>query len=348
MKRAMRCTLLIPRLFWPHENAQTVWSGLELPALEKLIGRARAERFDAITPEGWLCQAFQLERQQDWPVAPLTLELDGGEAADAYWLRADPVHLRMDRDRLVLVENALFDVSMEEAEALGATLNDHFREQEITLHAPRPKRWYVRLPRAPSLVTHSTSVAAGGDVRGLLPTGADALAWHRVFNEIQMLLYDHPVNVEREQRGEPVVNSVWFWGGGLKAPVRGRPCDALWADDALAVALGTLADIAVSAQPQNAAEWRSTVGRTSVEDSHLIVLDQLASAAAHQDSTAWQSELRALEANWFAPLVQDLRARHLASVTVVVPGQAACWRFEVRRADLLKFWRHVRPWPEYA
>jgi hypothetical protein len=348
MKRDMRCTLLIPHLFWPHENAQTVWSELQLPGLEKLIGRAHAERFEAITPEGWLCQAFELERQQDWPVAPLTLELDGGEAADAYWLRADPVHLRMDRDRIVLVENELFGVSMDEAKALGAALNDHFRTQEIAFHAPRPKRWYVRLPHAPSLVTHSASEAAGRDVRSFLPSGGDALTWHQVFNEIQMLLYDHPVNVEREQRGEPVVNSVWFWGGGVKASVRGRPCDALWAEDALAVALGSVADVAVSARPRNAAEWRHAARPADGESSNLIVLDQLASAAAHEDSTTWQSEIMALEANWFAPLSRDLRERRLASVTLIVPGEAACWRFEVRPADFLKFWRSARPWAEYS
>ena len=345
----MRCTLLIPRLFWPHENAQIVWSGLHLPALAKLAGRGHAERFDAITPEGWLCQAFELERQQDWPVAPLTLELDGGEAADAYWLRADPVHLRMDRERLVLVENALFDVTMDEAQALGASLNEHFREQEVVLHVPRPKRWYVRLASAPALVTRSTSEAAGGDVQRLLPTGADALKWHRLFNEIQMLFFDHPVNVGREQRGEPVVNSVWFWGGGVRSAVRGRPCDALWADDALAIALASVADIPVFGRPHDAGEWRDSATAAAAKDSsHLIVLDQLASAAAHQDSTAWQEEMGALERNWFAPLTRSLQDRHLSSVTVVVPGETACWRFDVQPMDFLKFWRNARPWAEYG
>jgi hypothetical protein len=255
----------------------------------------------------------------------------------------------MDRDRLVVVENALFDVSMDEAQAFGAALSDHFREQEITFHPLRPKRWYVRLPRVPALMTHSTSEAAGRDVQSFLPTGADALAWHRVFNEIQMLLYDHPVNVERERRGEPVVNSVWFWGGGVRASVRGRPCDALWADDALPVALGSVADIAVSARPQNAAEWRrAAVAAADGGSSHLIVLDQLASAAAHQDSTTWQSEISALEANWFLPLSENLREGRVGSVTVIAPGAAGCWRFEVRRGDFLKFWRHARSWAEYA
>jgi hypothetical protein len=345
----MRCTLLIPRLFWPHENAQSVWSGLELPALEKLIGRAHAERFDPITTEGWLCQAFEVERQQDWPVAPLTLELDGVESADAYWLRADPVHLRVDRDRIVLVENALFNLSVDEAKAFGAALNDHFREQGIILHAPRPKRWYAGLPSAPRLVTHSTSEVAGADVQRFLPAGEDALTWHRTFNEIQMLLHDHPLNTEREQRGEPVVNSVWFWGGGLRTSVRGRPYDALWADDALGVALGSAADIAVSARPADTAEWRTAAATIAgAESSHLIVLDQLVSAAAHQDSATWQEEIASLEAKWFAPLTQGLRERHVVAVTLVVPGDTGCWRFEVQRKDFLKFWRSAKPWAEYA
>jgi hypothetical protein len=346
MKRPMRCTLLIPHLFWPHENAASVWTGLDLPGLRKLIGRSHAERFEAITFEGWLCQAFEVERQQDWPVAPLTLELDGGEAGAAYCLRADPVHLRMDRDRLALVENALFDLTLDEANAFGAVLTDHFAKEGIEFHAARPKRWYVRLPQTPRLVTHSTMEAAGRDVQRFLPSGADALTWHRLFNEAQMLLHDHAVNAERERRGEPAVNSVWFWGGGIKAPARGRPCDALWSDDALAIALGSTADISVCACPRTAAEWRAAAAVG--ESSHLIVLDRLACAAAHQDSMTWQSELMDLEASWFAPLARSLREGHLASVTLIAPGDSACWRFEVQRTDLLKFWRNAKPWVEYA
>jgi hypothetical protein len=348
MKRVMQCTLLIPRLFWPHENAQSVWSGLELPGLAKLVGRSRAERFDPIAPEGWLCQAFEVEPQQDWPVAPLTLELDGGEPGDAYWLRADPAHLRMDRDRLVLVENGLFEITPEEAAAFVSALNAHFREQDIRFEAPKPKRWYARLPHAPRILTQTPSTAAGGDVRRFLPSGEDALVWHRTFNEIQMLLHEHPLNAAREQRGEPVVNSVWFWGGGTRTHVRGRPYDAVWTDDALAIALASVADATVFSCPGDAAHWLSVAGAQGGDASQLIVLEPLASAAAHQDSSAWQSGMEALERRWFAPLARALREGRLASVSLVTPGDASCWRFDATRADLLKFWRSARPWQEYA
>jgi len=43
------------------------------------------------------------------------------------------------------------------------------------------------------------------------PKGVEALHWHQLFNEIQMLLFSHPVNEAREVRGELPVNSVWLW-----------------------------------------------------------------------------------------------------------------------------------------
>ena len=170
----MHCTLLIPGLFWPRSGADEVAHGLEVPALLRLLARADAQRFAPITPEGWLCQAFQIEREQDWPVAPLTLELDGGEPDDAYWLRADPVHMKIERNRLLLVDNALFDLQHEEAQALASALNAHFERDGLAFHAPHPKRWYVKVARTPALVTHSMNEAAGHDVKPYLPEGADA------------------------------------------------------------------------------------------------------------------------------------------------------------------------------
>ena len=55
--------------------------------------------------EGWLCQAFEVDRQRDWPIAPLTLCVDGGEPDLAYWLRADPVHIKVSREGLHLVDS---------------------------------------------------------------------------------------------------------------------------------------------------------------------------------------------------------------------------------------------------
>src|SRR5689334_6212755 len=196
----MQCTLLIPHLIWPRSAHDDVARDLALPALATLLARANLERHAALSPEAWLCQAFEVERQHDWPLAPLTLAVDGGEPADVYTLRADPVHIRVSREGLHLVDNALFDVGAGEAEALVAVLNGHFAADGMRFEAPHPKRWYVKLAQTPALSTRSISEVAGADVQHCLPTGADALKWHRLFNEAQMVLHEHPVNSAREAR----------------------------------------------------------------------------------------------------------------------------------------------------
>jgi len=323
-------------------------SGLRLPALTTLLARARAERFPAVPYEGWLCQAFQVERQHDWPVAPFTLAIDGGEIADSYWLRADPAHLKIGRDRLVMIESALFDLRADEAQAMVSSLNTHFAGRELAFFAPAPKRWYAKVPRTPELVTFCASEVAGRDVQSFLPTGRDALQWHGIFNEVQMLLYAHAANADREERGEPIVNSVWLWGGGVQAQIHGRPYDRVWSNDALAVALAVTADVPGTGCPADAASWLSTPDAQAAAGSHLVVLDELAAESAHQDAVTWRERIASLETRWFAPLLDALREGRVTSIAMVVPGEANCWRFELARRDLLKFWRRAKPWTEYA
>ena len=345
----MHCTLLIPGLFWPRAGADEVARGLEVPALRRLLARSEAQRFAPVTPEGWLCQAFQIERGQDWPVAPLTLELDGGEPDDAYWLRADPVHLKIERHRLLLVDNALFHIAHDEAQALAATLNAHFEREGLAFHAPHPKRWYVKLPRTPALLTHSMNEAAGHDVKPYLPEGADALEWHGVFNEAQMLLHAHAVNVSREERGEPAVNSVWFWGGGRRQMVRGRPFGAVWANDAVATAIGAEAEASAVPLPRDAAAFFSAAADAAHEaESHLLVIDSAANAAAYGDKEGWRERLSRLEAQWFVPLLDALRTGRVTGLAIVVPGPETCLRFDVARLDLYKIWRQLHVLSAYA
>jgi hypothetical protein len=343
----MHCTLLIPGLFWPQETAPAVLRDLDLSALTKLLARSTPQHFAAITPEGWLCQAFEVARQHDWPLAPLTLEIDGGVAGHAYWLRADPVHIKVERNRLTVVESSSFDLTKAEADALVHALTGQFAADGMTFVAHAAKRWYLKLSSVPNIVTRALSEVAGRDVRGLLPTGSEAMAWHRMFNESQMLLHDHPVNAAREERGEAAVNSVWFWGGGTRPPVPGRAFSHVWSHDASAHALGAAADAEAAALPADAAALLRSAGASGTT-SHLVVLDGLDRAAAFQDADTWRERLAAFEARWFAPLVDALQSGRIKGVAVVVPGADACCRFDASRADLYKVWRRAKPLSAYA
>ncbi|MES2562780.1 MAG: phosphoglycerate mutase [Pseudomonadota bacterium] len=342
----MQCTLLIPHLFWPRDSLEKVSQDLSLPALATLLARARVDRHPAVTRDAWLCQAFEVERQQDWPVAPLTFNLDADEPGDAYCLRADPIHIKVSREGLHVVDSAVFDVGEDEAQALVAALNTHFADA-ITFVAPHPKRWYVKPARAPDLATHTISEVAGGDVQHYLPSGADAPAWRALFNESQMVLHEHAINQARESRGEPEINSVWFWGGGIRPSVPGRHFNAVWSDDPLACALGTLADARSESVPTSGAAWLAAA-RSPARESHLVMLDQLNTAVTYNDSDAWRTRLSELDATWFAGLLAALRHGDMKRLTLVTLGEQASCRFTVTRFDLFKLWRRPQPLWVYA
>ena len=340
----MHVTLLVPDLFWPRDDGGGSDREPELPAAVRLLSRARPRRFPPLSLEAWLCQAFDVERQQDWPIAPITLGYDGGDTGDDYWLRADPVHLALQRDRLVLIDAGVLKPGAEEAAELVSVLNRHFAAEGLSFDAPHPARWYLRVSSPPRLVTREISQAAGRDIAGALPSGEDCLRWQRTLNEIQMLLHGQPSNQRRESRGELPINSVWLWGGGRRAAVPGRHFSHVAAGNVLALALGARAGAAPAALDFIAVARPHVTGGPHAQV--LIVAET--PAARHGDYPAWREELAEIERAWFAPLLSALRRRILEHLAVVVLHPRACLRFDVSVVDLLKFWRPVQPLSAHA
>lgn len=331
----MICHLVIPHLSGSARGAD-LFAGLELPALARLLSRGDAAPAPARTLNEWLLDAYGVARQLDLPVAPLTLRLDGGAPDAGYWLRADPVHFRVDRDRVTLADAGAFVLDAAEAAALADALNRHFSGEGLALVAPGPARWYLRADPAPDLVTRPLPEAVGGSAADAIAGGADAGRWRRLQTEIQMVLHAHPVNAVREADGKPPVNGVWLWGGGCDPEPPARRFGAVAADDALARALaqrtGVSADTAAAAQP-----WldRAAAGEA------VAVLDQLTGAVQYGDGYGFREALAALENDWFAPLARALESGRLARL--VVHPLPAPRRIEVTPAALRRFWRRVKP-----
>lgn len=328
----MHVTLLVPDLFWPRDDGEAPYRALDLPAAALLLSRARRRRFPAIGAEAWLCQAFEVERQQDWPVAPLTAALDGLNAEDGYWLRADPVHLLAHRDRLTLLGPGVVSPLADDAAELVALLNRHFSADGLVFHAPHPERWYVRAPGAPRLATRELAQAAGRDVAGAMPTGEDSLRWRRVLTEIQMLLHGHAANERREARGELPINSVWLWGGGRTPAVPGNHFTHVGAQNALAQALAA----------RIGAELLDR-GRLPPDRSARALFIAETPAGRYGDDEAWRASVAAIERDLLEPLLAGLRSGLVSEAAIVTLHPRACVRFEATRTDLYKFWRGHRP-----
>jgi len=335
----VKCHLLIPGLFWP--GGDETLRKLDLPALHTLLARARATQSSAQSMEEWLFHAFKVEKQQDWPVAALTLEADGGTAGNHYWLRADPVYLHVDSGQLLLADSRTFEISRNESEQLARALNVHFQGADLVFHALHPERWYLQVDKPPQLRTRELGEAAGKNIDEVLPSGPDGIYWHSVSNEIQMVLHDHAVNQAREAAGNPPVNSVWLWGGGCLPVVAASPYAQVWTNECLAKGLALASGVAASSLPQSAHEWLAQSPDAGV---HLLVLDGLRAAAQFRNGESWLKNISGLEARWFAPLLTALQRGDLEELAV----SSGPWSFAVTRQDLWKLWRRGRAFADYA
>ena len=231
----MHCELVIPGL---------LASRARPASLELLAARGRRSRTPAQRLERWLQQAFGLEGRL--AAGALSMLGAGGAPGDAIWARADPVHMQVMRDRVVMAPAAAFPLARGDADTLCQAVNAHFAGA-IELRAIDPLRWCARLE----------SEIDAGDEPPLEMAGREATkrAGDVLLTEIQMLLHSHAVNAAREARGEPAVNSLWFWGAGRLPGRTQSRWKSVTSEEPLALGLARLAGAAACPLPTSADAW---------------------------------------------------------------------------------------------
>jgi hypothetical protein len=284
--------------------------------------------------EASLCRWFGLDTsRQAPPVAPLTFRFDAGRLASGYLLRADPVHLRADQSVLRLFDASTFSIEQHESDELVDTFNRFYAGQGMRLQAPCPQRWYLELEQSPGISTTPLLSVGGKDIDACLPQGTGAADWHRILNEVQMLFHEHPVNVEREQRGEPAINSLWFWGGGVSPAAFAGDVARIATDHELGLGLAQLSATPRVDVPVGIDELLAGGGMT------LVVNDALAAATQYGDVDRWLVELRELEERWFKPLLNAMKQGKLDGLEI---DPCTGIRFQVSRRRLQYSWKRDR------
>jgi len=147
------------------------------------------------------------------PNAALAWQQAGNETGSAYWLYTAPVHLVLQRDSFSLATPAPLPLEGDEINVLTNTLNRHFEADGMRFYW-HENLWFLRLEKNPDIQTSVPQAAINKDIGAFLPTGEGAIKWARFTNEIQMLLFEHPINQAREIKRLPILNSLWCYGGG--------------------------------------------------------------------------------------------------------------------------------------
>jgi hypothetical protein len=292
-----------------------------------LLARGRHQPLEVECVEDLICRQFGISRETDWPIAAITCAFDDGRPGNDYWLRTDPVHIHVHRDKLILTDD--LTLTTDEAQAFCDALARHFGE----VLAPRPlqpDRWYIRVAEDPQIRTAPLSQALGKHIDPLLPQGPGAMHWRKLMNEAQMLLFTHPLNQDRESRGLPTVNSLWPWGGGTLPAVPDTPGNIeFYGHDFTYRALAKFSRVEVHSLPD---EWSARM-----KSNALCLIDQLSRHWQRNDLTGLESALNKLDTGWIKHLIQSGTAFRIDDPSEKV---SVLWH----PLDRWKFWRR----PEFA
>jgi hypothetical protein len=238
--------LVIPFASALSEAAQHALGTLALPNLERLLGRwtpqaqgpdlPDADEYTLSTPHERL-----VARLRGWPVVDGLLPF-GAEAARADglapatgsgWALLTPAHWHVGREQIHLVDPAALALEEAEARTFHALLAPLFEDLGWRFHWAGAKRWYASHPSLARLPSASIDRVIGRNIDLWLNDHPDILLVRRLQSEAQMLLYVHPLNDERAERGALTMNSFWLSGTGPAAPADATLPDDVVVDDRL-------------------------------------------------------------------------------------------------------------------
>ena len=127
------------------------------------------------------------------------------------WAFITPCHWAMGRQHATLTDPATLELNEADSHTLLAAMQPYFATEGITLHYRQPTCWLAEGEVFRNLPTASTDRVLGRNVDRWLPASK---AIKLLQNEMQMLLYTHPVNDERSAKRQRSVNSFWVSGSG--------------------------------------------------------------------------------------------------------------------------------------
>ena len=315
-----------------------------LPRLETLFARAQCSSLQSGW-RGWLAaRAPGAPLRRSTPQAGLAQTVAAAFGADALaalpgglWL-ASPVHFFAGLDSVFLHSAGLLQLDAAEQRTLVADFERVFGTSPWTLRSIGRRELLLA---GPAIAASGADPAqfAGCDPSAGMPSGGGAPALRGLGAEMEMWLYEHPLNLERRGRGELPVTTLWLWGGqqdsgrpataGTHSPMHAQPAH-LYGRDTYAEALWQLSGASVRPLPE--AFEPAAIGRHADAIFLYPLLQPQGLGAA----------LLRFEQSWLPGALQALHQRRIAVLRVLVGTHI----YTLRWLDLARFWRRRRPWWE--
>lgn len=185
-----------------------------LTSLEDRLKKAKKSAYSDLSMERSILSLFSDQHVDELPIATLGGMAEGLNTKQGYWLRADPIYIRLTHNSAYFMGYDDLNLKSDEVKHLIASLNPFLAQDHMKLYAPHADQWYLHCQQRPEIMTHAPSEVIGKDIYEYLPKGTEKRRWRHLFTEIQMLLHHQQVNVKRKSLGQLEMNGLWFWGCG--------------------------------------------------------------------------------------------------------------------------------------
>ncbi len=233
---------------------------------------------------------------------------------------ADPCHLLADRDRLILFSDHL-DITDDERVALMAEIHPLLSDFNAELlQSDESEHWLLQLETLPDLTLTALEDVSSKGIDASLPQGPARQDWLRLWNEIQMQLFNSAVNQQRIAQGKLAINSVWFWGKG-EFDSQLNQWDAVVGSDLKLKQLAQQSGTAIN-------ETIDLSKKDSIKGKQLWLLDEL------DLESDWLAELEHFDQTVLKRLWQDCKRAKIAQLNLHIPDYGCfklspftCWTF---------------------
>lgn len=207
---------------------------LYLPNLQKLLRRMACVSKLSTTPEG--VSAFLMPHESA-PQLMGARPLLGKEAI------MTPCHWQVGMNEVILLSPKELALNENESRQLLSAIQPYFEEDGLQVVYESPLVWRVTGDLLDGLPLASIDRVVGQNIKPWMPEHQRAKTLQRLQSEMQMLLYQHPVNDERSLKGRWTVNSFWLH----------RRLEQLYPDSA---DFGVALDLRETVEPFNAKLWQ--------------------------------------------------------------------------------------------
>ena len=290
--------LIVPFASAVSPAGRQAMESLVLPQLQRLLSGMQSvqtggsDEFSLSAPHELALAAAHAWPLNDGaiPFASALAREAGLDTHAAAWALLTPVHLHLGTDQVTLTDPADLQLDAADSRVLFDAIHPLFDSEGFDLHWRARDQWLATHAVFDSLATASLDRVIGRNIDRWLPDAPQARLLRRLQNEVQMLLYTHPMNDRREAAGVPTVNSVWYSGSGS-----GQVIAATAADEHL----------------------------TDLSHGTTVVDDRLRRPALGEDWAAWCEAWRALDAGPIAELL-----RQPGAIQLSLCGERRFMRFE--------------------